>query len=96
MIDFHFGLGMWIRNNWLYTGERENVESLLKDLGEPEFLIGDMTSSAILDAYQNTFKRKNVICSLCLNTYIVPLQKNRVRQAGHRNARIEGARPASF
>ena len=36
------------------------------------------------------------MCSLCLNTYIVPLQKNRVRQAGHRNARIEGARPASF
>ncbi len=33
------------------------------------------------------------MCSLCLNTYIVPLQKNRVRQAGHRNARIEGASP---
>ena len=58
MVDFHFGLGMWIRNYWLYTGERENVESLLKDLGEPEFLIGDMASSAILDAYQKHLKEK--------------------------------------
>ncbi len=58
MVDFHFGLGMWIRNYWLYTGERENVESLLKDIGEPEFLIGDMASSAILDAYQKHLKEK--------------------------------------
>jgi len=58
MVNFHFGLGLWIRNYWLYTGERENVESLLKDLGEPEFLIGDMASSAILDAYQKHLKEK--------------------------------------
>lgn len=58
MVNFHFGLGLWIRNYWLYTGERENVESLLKDLGEPEFLIGDMASSAILDAYQKYLKEK--------------------------------------
>lgn len=58
MVNFHFGLGLWIRNYWLYTGERENVKSLLKDLGEPEFLIGDMASSAILDAYQKHLKEK--------------------------------------
>ena len=58
MVDFHFGLGMWIRNYWLYTGERENLELLLKDLGEPEFLIGEMASSAILDAYQKHLKEK--------------------------------------
>ena len=58
MVDFHFSLGLWIRNYWLYTGERENVESLLKDLGEPEFLIGDMASSAILEAYQKHLKGK--------------------------------------
>ena len=52
LIDFHFGLGMWIRNYWIYTGERENLESLFKDLGEPEFLLGDDASSAILEAYQ--------------------------------------------
>ena len=52
MFEFHFTLGMWIRNNWIYGGEKENLEALMKDLGEPEFLIGDMASSAILDAYQ--------------------------------------------
>lgn len=54
--EFHFTLGLWIRNNWLYTGERENLESLMKDLGEPEFLMGDMASSAILEAYQKHLK----------------------------------------
>lgn len=52
MVEFHFSLGMWIRNYWIYTGERENLDSLLKDLGAPEFLVGDMASSAILEAYQ--------------------------------------------
>jgi len=52
MSEFHFSLGMWIRNYWIYTGERENLESLMKDLGEPEFHVGDMASSAILEAYQ--------------------------------------------
>ena len=56
MVEFHFWLGMWIRNYWIYTGERENLESLMKELGEPEFLIGDMASSAILDAYQKHLK----------------------------------------
>ena len=56
MVDFHFSLGMWIRNYWIYTGERENLESLMKELGEPEFLMGDMASSAILDAYQKHLK----------------------------------------
>jgi len=54
--EFHFTLGLWIRNNWIYTGERENLESLMKDLGEPEFLMGDMASSAILEAYQKHLK----------------------------------------
>ena len=58
MVDFHFSLGMWIRNNWIYTGERENLESLMKDIGEPEFLMGDMASSVILDAYQKHLRKK--------------------------------------
>lgn len=56
MSEFHFGLGMWIRNYWIYTGERENFESLMKDLGKPVFLSGDMASSDILDAYQKHLK----------------------------------------
>ena len=58
MVDFHFSLGMWIRNYWIYTGERENLESLMKELGEPEFLMGDMASSAILEAYQKHLRIK--------------------------------------
>lgn len=58
MVDFHFSLGMWIRNYWIYTGERENLESLMKELGEPEFLMGDIASSVILDAYQKHLRKK--------------------------------------
>lgn len=58
MVEFHFSLGMWIRNYWIYTGERENLESLMKELGEPEFLMGDMASSVILDAYQKHLRKK--------------------------------------
>jgi hypothetical protein len=58
MVDFHFSLGMWNRNYWIYTGERENLESLMKELGEPEFLMGDMASSVILDAYQKHLRKK--------------------------------------
>ena len=58
LVEFHFGLGLWIRNFGIYTGERENLESLLKDLGEPEFLIGDDASSAILEAYQKHLRGK--------------------------------------
>ena len=24
MFEFHFSLGLWIRNYWIHTGEREN------------------------------------------------------------------------
>ena len=67
MSEFHFSLGMWIRNNWIYTGEKENLDSLMIDLGvaavagegENRFVfypVGDMASSAILDAYQKHLK----------------------------------------
>ena len=58
MADFHFSLGMWIRNYWIYTGESENLESLMRDLGESEPFIGDMASSAILEAYQKHLRDK--------------------------------------
>lgn len=66
--DFHFGLGAWIRNYWIYGGERENLESLMKDLnsattieGDTDFTFipcGDIASSAILEAYQKHLKEK--------------------------------------
>jgi hypothetical protein len=41
MSEFHFGLGMWIRNYWVHTGERENLRLLLKDLGIELFELTD-------------------------------------------------------
>ena len=74
MIDFHFSLGMWIRNYWIYSGEKENLAALLKDLGvkvlgfeqeeseemlDPIILMHpDSMSSDILEAYQKYLKEK--------------------------------------
>ena len=68
LLEFHFGLGMWIRNYWIYSGEEENLKSLMKDLGEVSIhdgdigLIfiprGDRASSVILEAYQNYLRTK--------------------------------------
>jgi hypothetical protein len=63
-IDLHFGLGMWIRNNWIYSQEGEAVEALLKefvdeeDKNMPLFIHPDDYSSTILDAYQEYLKAK--------------------------------------
>ena len=67
--EFHFTLGLWIRNNWIYTGEKENLDSLMIDLGEATvtgegeerfvfYPVGDMASSVILDAYQKHLRKK--------------------------------------
>jgi len=69
MSDFHFGLGMWIRNNWIYKGEKENICLLLQELGEKVsfdnesgtlFFIGgaDEFSSSVLEAYQKHLKEE--------------------------------------
>ena len=59
MIDFHFGLGMWIRNYWIYGGEKANLKSLMIDLGEEVIdLHPDSFSSTILEAYQKHLKEK--------------------------------------
>ena len=55
-VEFHFTLGLWIRNHRIYNGEHENLVSLMKDLGEPEFFTGDMASEVILEAYQKHLK----------------------------------------
>ena len=63
-IALHFGLGMWIRNNWIYPQSQEDVEKLLKqfdDSGDedmPLFIHPDDYSSMILDAYQEHLKSK--------------------------------------
>ena len=63
-IDLHFGLGMWIRNNWIYPQSQENVEKLLRQFDDevdddmPLFIHPDDYSSMILDAYQEYLKQK--------------------------------------
>lgn len=58
MIEFHFTLGLWIRNTWIYGNEEERVEALAKDLGEEIFWDADSVSSALLDAYKKHLRKK--------------------------------------
>ena len=57
MIEFHFTLGMWIRNTWIYGNEEERVQALAKDLGEVVWFSADDLSSAILDGYKKHLKK---------------------------------------
>ena len=57
MIEFHFSLGMWIRNTWIYGNEKDRVEALAKDLGEDLWFSADDLSSAILDGYKKHQKK---------------------------------------
>ena len=60
IIEFHFTLGLWIRNNWLYDHSEEELESLSKAFRvNLPFFEADELSSAILEAYQKYLKRKN-------------------------------------
>ena len=43
--EFHFSIGLWIRNNWLYPQSEEETDKLLQ-------------SSIILKAYRKYLKRK--------------------------------------
>ena len=58
LFEFHFTLGLWIRNNWLYDRSEEEQESLSKAFGvDMPFFEADDLSSEILEAYQKHLKR---------------------------------------
>ena len=58
LFEFHFTLGLWIRNNWLYDRSEEELESLTKAFGiDIPFFAADDLSSEILEAYQKHLKR---------------------------------------
>lgn len=58
LFEFHFTLGLWIRNNWLYDRSEEELESLSKAFGvDMPFFEADDLSSEILEAYQKHLKR---------------------------------------
>ena len=51
LFEFHFTLGLWIRNNWLYERPAEDEESLCLAFDIP-FFEPDELSSEILEAYK--------------------------------------------
>ena len=66
-IELHFGLGMWIRNNWIYQQSEDDVKTLMRnfidvDGNEDDFnyyfdvIQPDDYSAMILDAYQEYLK----------------------------------------
>jgi hypothetical protein len=63
VIELHFTLGLWIRNNWLYPQSDEEIRELLKTIKKRDsffdsipFHIDDV-SSEILEAYKKHLKR---------------------------------------
>ena len=58
-IAYHFSLGMWIRNNWIYEQEEENVKRLAKAFRvDSEFFEVDDLSSKILESYKRHLKKQ--------------------------------------
>lgn len=62
-VDLHFGLGMWIRNNWIYPRTIKTNQTLIRqfvvvDDNMPLFVHPDDYSEVILDAYQDYLKQK--------------------------------------
>ena len=60
-IEFHFSLGMWIRNNWIYEQEEEDVKRLAKAFRtDMLFFEADNLSEKIIEYYQRYLKRKGL------------------------------------
>ena len=58
-IAYHFSLGMWIRNNWIYQQEEEDVKRLAKAFRvDSEFFEADDLSSKILESYKRHLKKQ--------------------------------------
>ena len=56
--EFHFSLGMWIRNNWIYEQKEADVKHLAELFSKyPDFLIPDDLSSDIIKDYKKHLKR---------------------------------------
>lgn len=52
-IEFHFSLGMWIRNNWIYEQDEENTKVLAEMFGgDSLFIHPDDLSDRIIKSYQ--------------------------------------------
>ena len=60
-IKFHFSLGLWIRNNWIYQQDEEDVNRLAKAF-RTDFIVfdPDSLSEKIIESYQRYLKRKSL------------------------------------
>ena len=60
-IEYHFSLGMWIRNNWIYEQDEEDIKRLAKAFRtEMLFFEADDLSMKIIEYYQRYLKRKGL------------------------------------
>ena len=58
-IEYHFSLGMWIRNNWIYEQDEADVKRLAKAFRtEILFFEADDLSMKIIEYYQCHLRRK--------------------------------------
>lgn len=56
--DFHFSLGMWIRNNWIYEQDESDVKHLAELFSkDPELLFADELSCDIIKDYKKHLKK---------------------------------------
>ena len=66
IFDYHFTLGMWIRNNWIYSMNDEELQSLMKNFEkeDDELPFGfmnihpDEVSSFFIEKYVEYLKSK--------------------------------------
>ena len=60
-IEFHFSLGMWIRNNWIYEQNEEDITRLAKAF-RMDYIVFDPDglSGKIIEYYQRYLKRKGL------------------------------------
>ena len=60
-IEFHFSLGMWIRNNWVYEQDEVDVTRLAKAFRMDYIVFDpDSLSGKIIESYQRYLKCKRV------------------------------------
>ena len=57
LTDEHFGLGQWIRNNWIYA-DKEGKGLFAYDSDHPGIIDPDYQSAEFLEKYYNHLKRK--------------------------------------
>lgn len=60
-VEFHFSLGMWIRNNWTYEQNEEDITRLAKAF-RTDYIVFDPDglSGKIIEYYQRYLKRKGL------------------------------------